>query len=134
VTGLAKLLVLPEAGLRVAAGETVNVGARFVTGWLAGTWMLMFVPEIVAAPSAPKLQLRMALAELFVKATVAVGVSTTFPSVTSVAVKTDEPLVIEVTAKVTSPLAVEAPEAPEMVSLAGRLEASVTVLPGMGLL
>ena len=96
--------------------------------------MIRFVPNIVAAPSAPKLHARMALAELFVKVTVAVGVRTRLPSVTSVAVKTDEPLVTEVTVKVTSPLVAEAPEAAEIVSLAGRLEASVTVLPGTGLL
>jgi hypothetical protein len=96
--------------------------------------MLMLVPEIVAAPSAPKLQLRMALAGLFVKPTVAVGVSTRLPSVTSVAVKTDEPLVTEVTVKVTKPLVVEVPEAAEIVSWVGRLEARVTVLPETGLL
>lgn len=96
--------------------------------------MLMFVPEIVAAPSAPKLQVRMVLAGLFVKATVAVGVSTRLPSVTSVAVKTDEPLLTEVTVKVTKPLVADAPEAAEIVSWVGRLEARVTVLPEMGLL
>ena len=96
--------------------------------------MLMFVPEMVAAPSAPKLQVRMALAALFVKATVAVGVSTRLPSVISVAVKTDVPLLTEVTVKVTTPEALEDPEATEIVSVAPRLEASVTVLPETGAL
>ena len=96
--------------------------------------MLMFVPEMVPAPSVPKLQVRMFLAELLVKATVAVGVSARLPSVTSVAVKTDEPLLTEVTVKVTKPLVVDAPEAAEIVSWVGRLEVRVTVLPEMGLL
>ena len=53
-------------------------------------------------------------------------------SVESVAVKTGAPVVIDVTVKVTTPEPLEAPEAAEIVSVAPRLEASVTVLPETG--
>ena len=96
--------------------------------------MITSVPEIAAAPSPPKLQLSMVLAGLLAKATVAFGVSTRLPSLTSIAVKTDDPLVTEVTVKTTNPLAVETPEAAEIVSWVGRLETKFTVLPGTGLL
>jgi hypothetical protein len=67
------------------------------------------------------------------KSTVAVWVTITLSSV-SVAVKTGVPAVVEVTVKVTTPKTLESPEAAEIVSVAPRLEASVTVLPDMGLL
>ena len=54
-------------------------------------------------------------------------------SVESVAVKTGAPAVVDFTVKVTTPEPSEAPEAAEMVSVAPRLEASVTVLPETGL-
>jgi len=70
-----------------------------------------------------------------VKVTVAVeGEITRSPSVTSVAVKTEEPAVEDFTMKVTTPETLESPEAADIVSSAGRLEARVTVLPGSGLL
>ena len=50
------------------------------------------------------------------------------------AVKVAEPGVVDVTVKVTTPFVVEGPEAAEIVSVAPRLEASVTVLPGTGVL
>ena len=54
-------------------------------------------------------------------------------SVVSVAVKTGAPVVVDVTVKVTTPEPSEAPEAAEIVSVAPRLEARVTVLPETGL-
>ena len=53
-------------------------------------------------------------------------------SVVSVAVKTGAPAVVDLTVKVTTPEASEGPEAAEIVSVAPRLEASITVLPGTG--
>lgn len=63
------------------------------------------------------------------KVTVAVCVTVTL-SVVSVAVKTGEPAVEDFTVNVTTPEPLETPEAAEIVSVAPRLEASVTVLPG----
>ena len=57
----------------------------------------------------------------------------TTESVVSVAVKVARPAVEEVTKNTTMPL-VEAPDAAEMVSVAPRLDASVTVLPEIKLL
>lgn len=62
-----------------------------------------------------------------VKVTVAVCVTIT-PSVVSVAVKTGAPAVDDFTVKVTTPEASLAPEASEIVSVAPRLDTSVTVL------
>ena len=53
-------------------------------------------------------------------------------SVVSVAVKTGAPVVLDLTVKVTTPEPSEAPEAAEIVSVAPRLEARVTVLPETG--
>ena len=53
-------------------------------------------------------------------------------SVESVAVKTGAPAVVDVTVKVTTPEPLDAPEAAEIVSVAPRLEARVTVLPETG--
>ena len=69
-----------------------------------------------------------------IKVTVAVCVIARLPSAVSVAVKTGEPGVAEVTLKFTTPLASDNPEAAEIVSVAPRLDASVTVLPATGLL
>ena len=68
-----------------------------------------------------------------VKVTVAVWLTIT-PSVVSVAVKTGVPAVMEETVKVTTPAMLEAPEAAETVSVAPRLDASVTILPASGVL
>ena len=54
-------------------------------------------------------------------------------SVVSVAVKTGAPAVVDLTVKVTTPEPSEAPEAAEIVSVAPRLEARVTVFPATGL-
>ena len=67
-----------------------------------------------------------------VKVTVAVWVIV-IVSVESVAVKTGAPAVVDVTVKVTTPEPSDKPEAAEMVSVAPRLEARVTVLPETGL-
>ena len=53
-------------------------------------------------------------------------------SVVSVAVNTDEPTVDDLTVKVTTPKELEAPEAAEIVSVAPRLDARVTVFPETG--
>jgi len=68
-----------------------------------------------------------------VKVTVAVCVTVTL-SVVSVAVKEGVPVVEDFTVKVTPPELLDAPEAAETVSVALRLDASVTVLPETGLL
>jgi hypothetical protein len=68
-----------------------------------------------------------------VKLTVAVWLTVTV-SVTSVAVNTGVPTVVDFTVKVTTPDTLEVPEAAEIVSVAPRLDASVTDLPGMGAL
>lgn len=47
------------------------------------------------------------------------------------AVKVAEPTVEDLTVKVTTPLELDGPEAAEMVSVAPRLEESVTVFPEM---
>jgi hypothetical protein len=49
-------------------------------------------------------------------------------------VNSGAPTVVDVTVKVTTPEPLEGPEAGEIVSVAPRLEASVTVLPETGLL
>ena len=54
-------------------------------------------------------------------------------SVVSVAVKTGAPTVVDVTVKVTTPEPSDTPDAAEMVSVAPRLEARVTVFPATGL-
>ena len=51
----------------------------------------------------------------------------------SVAVKTGAPTVVDVTVKVTTPEPSDTPDAAEMVSVAPRLEARVTVFPATGL-
>ena len=53
-------------------------------------------------------------------------------SVESAAVKTGAPVVLDLTVKVTTPEPSEAPEAAEIVSVAPRLEARVTVFPVIG--
>ena len=64
--------------------------------------------------------------------TLVVAVATTL-SVVSVAVKTGAPAVDDFTVNVTTPARVEAPEAADIVSVAPRSDASVTVLPETGL-
>ena len=54
----------PEGGLPLANGDTVKVGARFVSPTFNPTVMVMFVPAIVAGPSGPKSNVRMSFAEL----------------------------------------------------------------------
>ena len=49
--------------------------------------------------------------------------------VVSIAVKFETPLIVERTVKVTTPDAFEGPDAAEIVSVAPRLEVSVTVFP-----
>ena len=66
-----------------------------------------------------------------IKVTVAVWL-TVMVSVASVAVKTGAPTVEDFTVKVTTPAAVDWPVAAEIVSIAARLEASVTVFPATG--
>jgi len=73
------------------------------------------------------------LVAVVAKATLTVWLTTTL-SVVSVAVKTGVPVVADFTLNVTTPVSLEGPEAAEMVSVAPRLEANVTVLPATGLL
>ena len=55
-------------------------------------------------------------------------------SVLSVAVKTAVPVVVDLRRAATTPDPLEAPEAGEIVSLAPRLDASVTFLPASGVM
>ena len=55
-------------------------------------------------------------------------------TLSAVAERTGVPTVVDFTVNVTTPEALETPEAPEIVSVAPRLDASVTVLPEIAVL
>ena len=108
------------------------------TGLLLPSFKVTVIVEVVTPLAVTKLgeAITVEFAALVVvveNVTVAVWATTTL-SVVSVAVKTGVPAVEDFTVKVTTPAEVETPEAAEIVSVAPRLEASVTVLLATALL
>jgi len=132
----------PEASLAPEAAEIVSVASRLdasvtvrpSTGLLPASFKVTVIVELVTPSAATEIgdadtvELA-ALTASDAKVTVAVCVIVTL-SVVSVAVKTGEPTVEDFTVKVTTPERLEDPEAGVIVSVASRLEASETVLPG----
>jgi hypothetical protein len=114
----ASVTVLPETGA-LPRVKSVTVIVDVVTP-LAVTEVGDAVTVEVVGSGAPT-----------AKFTVAVCATTTL-SVVSVAVKTAESTVVDFAVKVTTPFVPEVPEAGKIVSVAPRLEASVTVLPETG--
>jgi hypothetical protein len=118
---LASVTVLPETG-ELAPLSNVTVIVEVV------------VPSAVTVEGEGDTVDNPAETAAAVNVTVAVCVICRLESVVSVAVNTGEPAVEDFTVKVTTPVELEVPEAAEIVSVAPRLEASVTVLPDTGLL